>query len=289
MSFTVSIRLPILLAALGASLSGQRLVVYSEFQRVTPDGTVVKADRVPRPREIISPAVPRNAWLTLRIVVEAPKSLQYNLYIGQNPDNTAKYTLYQEQYAMVGEEWIPDGIKPVATPHGAVLSEGQKVQSYLLDVFIPPKTPSGRFRMEAQLNVGERWVIYPMEIRVREMSGPGRVEARGALGPAAARADQPGEAVLRAYICGAKPAAREPAAAPLETLRAVALRNAAQDVEIAKAREKAETHEGVGTMLAKAAGYADMDAMCRAKGPAPNGAEWWLRARDFLYQGVPIH
>lgn len=288
MSSTTTVRFAVLLAALGASLSGQRLSVLSEFQRVGPDGAVVKADRVPRPREIISPAVPRNGWLTLRIVVEAPKAVQYNLYIGQNPDNTAQYTLYQEQYTTVGDEWIPDKLKPVATPHGAMLTEGQKVQTYLLDIFIPPKTPSGRFRMEAQLNVGDHWVIYPMEIRVREMTAPGKAEARGTLAPVAGRADQYGEAPLRSYLCGGKAAAKE-AAQPVETLRAVALRNAAQDVEIAMSREKAETHEGVGTMIAKAAGHADLDAMCKSKGPAPNGAEWWLKARDFLYQGVPIH
>ena len=274
------------LAAAGTSLSGQSVRVYSEFQRVAPDGKVVTADRVERSREIISPAAPKNGWLTLRVVIEAPAATQYHLHFGQNPENTAQYTLYKELYTKAGEEWVADRLEKLSPPHSAMLQEGQKAQTYLLDVFIPPRTPQARFRLEAQLNVGDRWIIYPLEIRVRDVAGPGKLEAKGALPDPQARADAALYGPLREYLCAEKaPAAKQ----PLETARAILLRNALQDLEIAKWREKDETKDGVAGMLTRASGYSDLATFCKSKAPAPRGSEWWLRARDYLYQGVPIY
>ncbi len=166
----------ILLAAASIALSGQRLLVYSEFQRVKPDGEVVAADRVDHRREILSPAVIRNAYTTLRVVVEAPPGKPYHLYVGQNPDDTVQCTLYQEEYSRVGNEWVPDKVRMVMLPHSAVLGTDQKVQTYLLDVWVPESTPAARFRLEVQLNVGDRWIIYPMEVRVMKETGPGHMQ-----------------------------------------------------------------------------------------------------------------
>lgn len=274
------------LAAAGATLSGQNLRVYSEFQRVTPDGKVLTVDRVDRPREIISPAAPRNGWLTLRVVIEAPPATQYHLHLGQNPENTAQYTLYKELYTKIGEEWVADRVEKLPLPHSAMLQDGQQAQSYLVDVFVPPRTPQARFRLEAQLNVGAHWLIYPLEIRVRDVAGPGRFDVIGALPDPQARADAAISVPLREYLCGEKaPVAKQ----QLDTARAILLRNALQDLGIARWREKDETKPGVAGMLTRASGYSDLEGFCKARGPAPKGAEWWLRARDYLYQGVPIY
>jgi hypothetical protein len=270
-----------LLAAAGIALSGQRLLMYSEFQRVRPDGEVAQADRVDHRRELISPAVARNAFTTWRIAVEAPPGAAYHLYIGQNPDDTAKVTLYQEEYSSQGEEWLPDRVKPQALPHSAVLSEGQKVQSYLLDVWIPDSAPVGRFRLEVQLNIADRWVIYPLEVRVQQAMAPANAAPAGPLPGPASRADQ----VVRAAACEftrSQPAAKE--TQPLDRAAAFVNRNARQDLMIAKTQPA----EAIHALLLNASGFPALAALCEPAPPAPKGAEWWLRFRDQLYQRVPV-
>lgn len=282
----VSTRVVLTLALGSACLHGQRLRVYSEFQRIMPDGTVLSVDRGASAREIISPAVPRNAWLTLRVAVEAPPGQPYYLYIGQNPEGAARYTIYREIYARSGDDWIADKLQKVEQPASATIAAGTKTQTYLLDVFVPPRTPAGRFRLEVQLNIGDHWIIYPLEIRVSEMAGSGRSDAYGWVPEPAARADAVVAGPLREYLCGAKSGG---AAQPLDNIRAIALRNVLQDIAIAKGRAASETKEGVGQMLVKAAGFDSVENYCKSKDAPPKGAEWWMRARDYLYQGRPIH
>lgn len=275
----------LLLALLSAALSGQSVRVYSEFQRVGPDGEVIAADRAGTPREVISPAAPKNAYLTLRLVVEAPPGETYYLHLGQNPEQMVEFMLYQEQYQQEGQAWVPDRIEKVTLPHGAKLSEGQKAQTYLLDIFIPPKTPMTRIRIEVQLNVGERWIIYPMELRVRDRSGPGGGRPLGPVAAAKARADSSLVAPLREYICGDPLSKSGPL--PIDTLRAIMIRNMRQDLAMAREREK-EEGAGVAAMLLKAGGWESADSFCKARIPAPRGVEWWLRARVYLYQGLLV-
>lgn len=263
------------------SLSGQRLLVYSEFQRVRPDGEVVAADRVERSREIISPAVIRNAYRTFRVAVEAPAGTPYHLYVGQNPDDTVQSTLYQEEYSRVGTEWVPDLVKAVALPHSATLGTDQKVQTYLLDVWVPETAPIGRFRLEVQLNVGDRWIIYPMEVRVTRELGPGKMNPMAPLPPVEARAD----AAARAAVCGFLRRARpSPAGAPLDRVAAFVSRNVRQDMRLAESKDVAD----VRVLLLKFTGFDSLDGLCKDQLPAPAGAEWWLRIRDNFYQELPV-
>ncbi|WP_321477683.1 hypothetical protein [uncultured Paludibaculum sp.] len=269
----------ILLAVGSTALSGQRLLVYSEFQRVRPDGEVVAADRVEHRREILSPAVVRNSYATWRIAVEAPAGAPYHIYLGQNPDETVKATLYQEEYTRVGAEWIPDRVKPVALPHSAALGTDQKVQTYLLDVWLPESTPMARFRLEIQLNVGDRWVIYPMEVRVMKEMGPGKTSPMGDLPPVEARTD----AAVRSPVCeflSSTPA--RGAAAAMDRIAAFVSRNVRQDVQLARPRDAAE----VRALLLRLSGFETVDGLCKDPLPAPSGAEWWLRVRDNFYRGI---
>src|ERR1051325_7142132 len=64
-----------------ALLHGQSLAVYSEFQRPDPFGQIVAVDRGAQPREILSPAAPRNGFVSFHIAVTAPPNTNYFLYI----------------------------------------------------------------------------------------------------------------------------------------------------------------------------------------------------------------
>lgn len=274
----------LLLAASGAALYGQRVSVWSEFQRPRPDGEVVAADRVAARREILSPALVRNGWVSLLFSVEAPAGENYTVYIAQNPDATAQADVYQLEYSEHGGEWVPDGLKAVAQPVQAVLSDGQKTQLYLLDLFLAADTPVERFRLEIQLYAAGRWTIYPMEMRPVETIAPAAAPLRGVLAPVAARADETLRLALRAALCeaGAGPVQR------LDSLRAVALRNALQDLAIAAQRGGGEASGSLLERLPRAGGWKSKEEFCASERPAPRGAEWWLRVRDHLYQGRPL-
>src|SRR5579864_270092 len=60
---------------------GQSVQVYSELERVDPFGAIVAVDRGAAPREILSPAVPRNGFLSLHVAVTVPPGEDYFLYV----------------------------------------------------------------------------------------------------------------------------------------------------------------------------------------------------------------
>lgn len=275
-----------LFCLLAVPAAGQRLLVVSEFQRLRPDGGVAELDKVATPHEFISPAIPRGGILTIRLGVEAPQGIRYSLFVGQNPEDTARCRLYQERYTQTGQEWLPDEITPVDLPHGAVLAANQSVQSYLLDIHIPASLKAQRFRLEIQLNVGERWVIYPLEIRVRDVV----VRAEPELIANSVRPEQRADSALliplMGFACGTawkKGDGRMRRAADLIN------RNILVDLLLAQDRAKAETREAVVATIIKASGFKSREAFCAKPSPVPAGAEWWLKVRNYLYQGLPIN
>ncbi len=275
------------MAAGVSDLGGQTLLISSEFIRYRPDGEIVSADRAEKYRELLSPAVARNAHFTFRATVVQPGGSPYTLHIAQNPENTAQIRLFQEQYSQVGSEWIPDRLKRVDMPHGAAVAQGQRAQSYLVDVFVPPSAEANtRFRIEVQYHRGDGWLIYPMEIRVRQAKVETKSEAAGDLPALTEPLSRVLEPPLRAYACGLKDGST---AVPLETGRALLRRNTAEDLDLARQREKTDTRDGTVFMLLKAAGIAGLPAFCEKKTPPSTaGPEWWLKARDYLYQGRPV-
>lgn len=268
---TSPVRLAVLLAAASTALNGQRVLVVSEYQRISPDGETVRVDRIERRREVISPAVARNAWATFRVVVEAPPGKPYYLYVAQNPDDVVGVTLYQEDYSKLGDEWVPDRVKPVNLPVAATLADGQKIQSYLLDIRVPDSAPVARFRLEVQLNANDRWVIYPLEVRVSEVMAPAQVQA--AVTP-------------REYVCGTS--ATTSSKPDLTQVAGFTARNVAQDLMLARVRENAEPREQIVGAILRAGGWNSSSEFCAAPDPAPRGVEWWLRARDYLLRGVTV-
>ncbi|HVX65538.1 MAG TPA: hypothetical protein VHA11_03000, partial [Bryobacteraceae bacterium] len=163
-------RLALLLALTGfAWADGVR--VYTEFERIDPFGNIAAIDRAEAPREILSPALARNAWTTFQIVVE-PADQPYLLFVAQNPEKTVDVRLYRAVFERHGDTWLPDRLEPVAVAENGAAAAierqvpGQTVLVYWMDVWVRPEAPVGRSRLEVQLKVGERWTIYPMEVRV---------------------------------------------------------------------------------------------------------------------------
>lgn len=285
--FPGALRLPVFLLLLWAgaalTLPGQRITVFSEYQRPRPDGEVVAADRVAARREILSPALVRNGWVSLLFSVEAPPGENYTIYVAQNPDATAQADLYHLEYVDCGGEWIPDGLKPVEQPVQAVLSEGQRAQGYLLDLFLPASTPVERFRLEIQLHAGGRWTIYPMEMRPVETVAPAAPPLRGSLPSVEARADETVRSALHSALCSES----LPPSVTLSNLRAVLLRNALQDLVIARQKSRGAARD-VLPLLPLVGGWTSRENFCSASQPAPRGTEWWLRARGHLYQDLRL-
>jgi hypothetical protein len=294
------LRCSVILAAWAASLGGQAAfaqtaIVTSEFVRYRPDGVVVSSDQAPKYRELLSPAVARNAHFTFRVTVVFPKAVgpgdrqpdgsPYSLHIAQNPENSAQIQLFQESYSEVAGEWIPDKLKPVDMPHGAALANGQIAQSYLVDLFVPPEAEANqRFRIEVQFHRGDGWMILPMEVRVRQARVDSKIEVGGApaaTGPLSRIVDLP----LYGHVCGVKTRANLQAE---DSGRALLFRNLQEDFNLARQREKIDTREGGVFMLLKAAGITDLPAFCAGKASPSGGPEWWLKARDYLYQGLPV-
>jgi hypothetical protein len=150
-----SLRLVVGLLLLTSLLAAQSLQVYSEFQR--------DPDALPPPREIISPAVARNAFATFRIVVALPANTTYFLFVGVNPPGIVQTRLYKENAAYLEE---------VRPPGFGVIPAAQSTREYLLDVWVPPDAePGRRVRIEVQLKTGP-WQVYPMELRVQHATMP---------------------------------------------------------------------------------------------------------------------
>lgn len=283
--------LPLLTLAVPAALAAQSLSVHSEFYRVDPLGVAVPQDNVTAPREILSPAVARNGYASFRVVVAAPPSTPFTLHIAQNPENTAQAVLYREIYTKVGETWIPDRVEPVRLPYTGTVAlpdrpiPGQTVQSFWLDVNVPAKAPPVRFRLEVQLNMGDAWVISPLEVRVQQASYPALGEMKSGVAPIDAPADATADAVLHEYLC----AAPVPGKSENEvTVRQMIRRNAVQDVALARSLEPSRTRQILQQSIVWAAGFTNLTpaAWCKAwKRPEGAGAEWYLKVRGYLLSG----
>ena len=104
------------------------------------------------PREILSPAIARNAFSSFQVVVDVPRGTPYQLYVAQNPENAVEVTLYREN-----SEKLERVEQPVS---------GNSTQVFWMDLWTARDAPVARIKVEPQLHVNNDWVIYPMEARV---------------------------------------------------------------------------------------------------------------------------
>ena len=210
-----------------AELSAQTMSArfLTEFRRVGADGEIVAADAIGTPREIISPALIRNGYTSFHLVVTGPPGASFMLYIASNPDRVLRPVLHR----VIGA----DRLEPLKTLNDSGKFNDKGVSLYWLDVWTPGPTPVRRIRLEAQLNMGQDFVITPLELRVLA----GVVPAQAAP---AVNARRPGHAAASSFVlldqtlCGAAAEPRAPAAGDALSIMGKIMRNAGQDMLLAR-------------------------------------------------------
>jgi len=232
----------IFLFGLAASaLCAQTVQVYSEFAQINDAGEVIAPEN---PREILSPAVARNAFSTFQIAIQVPEGTKFRAYVGENPDNAAKVMLYRRR---------ADKLVPLELPYS-----GESSQVLWMDLWVDAQAPVRRLKIEPQVGINGDWITYPMEVRVMEAVVPALAFKKEVASPFE---------IMRAFLCGTKVrplAGRVPAGADL------LFRNAQQDVALAAA----------GSMPLRDEMKKAMDG-CDAV--APPDPEFYLRLRDYLF------
>src|SRR5438552_8731960 len=185
----------LLFVLLTGPVLAQSLRVVSEFQPFDPFGDVVPVDRTAEPREILSPALARNAFASFHIIVNIPERDPFFLFVQTNPADVFQISLYEELFSKTAQGWIPDALQPSKLPGFGSLPylpspiRGQTTLCYWLDVWVPRDATVGRVRFEVLLKAGKGWVMYPMEVRVISAVIPAIHEHAAALPPLTARAD----------------------------------------------------------------------------------------------------
>lgn len=264
-----------LLSMLASSLYAQSVQIYSELRRVDVDGKIIAADQGGKPREILSPGLIRNAFHSLRVVVTPPKNKWYTLHIAENPEGL-QFTIYHELPASPTSK-IPDKLEKLKLP---VQGRTNHVETYWLDMWVPPTALVRRIRIEVQMHDGETWYIYPMEARVLAGIVP-QIKDHGASLPEWEKpAVNVSRQAMREFICSEKPVMSPH---PL-TVRGLVRRNAMQDVALARNQQLQWGRERLANRLAEVSGVENAEKWCAAETvTSPLGPEWYLRIRDFLY------
>lgn len=280
------VRRAVVFLLLAGPVHPQSLRILSEFQRVDPFGEVVAVDRTANPREILSPAVARNAFASFHIAVSVPEREPFFVYVQTNPANVFEITLYEELYVKTRAGWIADALEPSKLPAFGTLPylplpiPGQNTVSYWMDVWVPRETPVRRARLEVLLKVGQGWLMYPMEVRVTPAVAPSVEADSVALPPATARADASAIGPFRNFICAERETRREEKL----SVRQLIHRNAVQDLALARSMEAGEHGELRGEILQRL-GLGERGAWCKTPNSLDKLApEWFLRVRDLLYR-----
>lgn len=283
---TLRSRLLIIGLLLTAALSAQSINVYSEFRRVDPFGQIVPMDRGGSPREILSPLFARNSHATLLLVVNVPRGLYY-LYVTATPETAMGVTIYKALYMRQSGVWIPDRLRPIDSPYTGRLPDSiqpiqdQTAELFVVDIWVPRNTEPGRMKLDVQLNVGDLWITYPMEIRISTEIAPSVTAQGRSLPPVAERSDRSLLGPLRAYLCGAFEQGSEDEI----TIRGLIRRNVIEDIALARAKETELGRDEIVKTLLRGLDI-DSGGFCEAKAlESSYGPEWFLRARDALYRG----
>ncbi|MGH9720368.1 MAG: hypothetical protein ACRD8O_09155 [Bryobacteraceae bacterium] len=262
--------------ALVALLAAAELRVVSEFQRVDSNGQVIAADRVERPREILSPLVARNAYASFRILVTITDDRPYSLHIGQNPEDAVRVTVYREIHEQHGNQSIPDRLEPVKLPYAGRIASGT-THTFWLDLWAEVNAPVRRIKVEPQLDLGGgEWRTYPMEVRVIAARAPPIMQPSAPLPRPTAAADASVDGPLRQFLCGKV----EMGAGRALTTRRLLRRNALQDMALALRLDAKDEVERIAAPTGRT-------AWCAVPWkPHEGGPEWYLRVRDFLYRSA---
>jgi hypothetical protein len=233
----------LMLGLIAAAAGAQSVQVYSEFARIGDSGDAIAPES---PREILSPAIARNAFSSFQIAIQVPKGTKFQLFMGQNPEGALSVMLYRR----AGEK-----LEHVDLPYFS-----DSTQVLWMDVWVDATAPVRRVKLEPQVYIDGDWVTYPMEVRVSEPVVPEGAREPGSDSPLA---------TLRASLCGTRRASPATGAAAGDVAR-MQFRNAQQDAALA-----AKSSAAVREELKKALGG------CDAK-PAAD-PEFYLRVRDIFF------
>ena len=267
------------LFSLAVSVSAQELYVRSEFQRVGVDGKVIQQDKVERPREILSPAFARNGFASYILTANIPAGIEYTLDVGQNPEDSVRVVFYRQHYNPNG---IPDRLEKATLPVQGKAAKEEHL-TFWMDLYVANNAPVRRLKIEIQLWVGDRWILYPMEARLVEAQIPAFQPKFWGLPAPEARADAAMISPWRDHLCRPLKSEFQPQET---TIRLLQQRNVQQDVALAK-----KLGRDIGIQSFVRAGIAPEAALPDAWCAAPPehwrdslNAEWYLKLRDHLYR-----
>jgi len=260
-------------------LPAQELYMRSEFQRVGVDGKVIPQDKLERSREILSPALARNGFASYMLTANIPAGIDYTLEVGQNPEDSVRVVLYRQHYNPNG---IPDRLEKATLPVQGKTGKEENV-TFWLDLYVANDAPVRRLKIEIQLWVGDRWVLYPMEARLGAAQIPSFQLKFWGLPAPEARADAAMISPWRDHLCRPLKSEFQPTGT---TIRLLQQRNIQQDVALTK-----KLGRDIGIQAFARAGIPPETALPDAWCAAPPdqwrnalNAEWYLKLRDHLYR-----
>ena len=263
------------------SYANGQITVLSEFQRTDPFGQTVHEDLQDTQREILSPAVARNAIASFQVVVEVPQGKQYYFHVGLNPENAVQVNVYREVFQHQSDgRWIPDELQAIdSLPHLAKMGDegipGQKVAVYWLDVHVPKGAKVERIKVDPQLWIDQRWLSYPMEVRVVAAEVEGSLPIPGEAAPINLPVDASAQRVWRRKYCSFPEITL---GKNTLTIRAFVERNAREDAAL-RSRWAVED-------VTRLLGIPDASKWCgEAYVAGPKGPESYLRLRDRALRG----
>jgi hypothetical protein len=149
------------------------------------------------------------------------------------------------------------------------------VDTFWLDVHIPRGAKVERIKVDPQLWIDDRWLSYPMEVRVVAAEVHGDLTRLGEPAPINFPIDASAQRVWRRKYCSISETNSRKNAL---TVRDLVERNARQDAALLGR----STVEDITRIL----GISDAVQFCReAYVPSPKGPENYLRLRDRILRG----
>lgn len=229
---------------------------------------------------MLSPAIVRNASSSFLVAVEPPPGTPYWFYMGENPENLIRVTVYKAIFEKNSAgNFVPDRLEKIELPYNGLVPEkgipGQTTELFLVDVFVPKDAVVRRMKLEPQMWIPDRWIIYPMEVRIVPQQLLAKVPEKGAVASLTSPADATYRGVFLSSFC--EKAEKSEVAGAL-TIRSLILRNAQRDAALAASLGRPE----IGRLL----GYEGDADWCRAE-PVVLHPERVLRLRDRLLREKP--
>jgi hypothetical protein len=214
------------------------------------------------------------------VALEPPAGTPYWFYLGENPENLIHVTVYKAVFEKTATgNFVPDRLEKIELPYNGLVPERgiprQTTELFLVDVAVPKEAVVRRMKLEPQMWIPDRWIIYPMEVRIVPQQVLAKAPEKGAVAPLTASSDSTYRGVFLSYFC--EKAEKSEGSGPL-TIRSFILRNARRDAILAAPLSRPE----IGTFL----GYEGDADWCRAE-PVVLHPERVLRLRDRLLREKP--